>query len=296
MKKIKALLFATRFPFLSVTVIPVLASLILIYKKGISLDLTGIIAVLLVTALGHLAANCMNDYADWDESDRINEEASPFNGGSRFFLEKELKKKDFLYLSLILFILTAVIWLYFVFSRGKYVFFIGLTGILCGLLYSQKSFSFQKRGLGEILIFIAFGPILTMGTGAVFGAPLAEFVPLGVPFGLITLNIIFLNEIPDYKADKIAGKRNWVVRMGRDRALKAAVPLHLSIFLSLALLSGFRLLPFSMLWLLIPLSGLSLFHLISLNKEIQLGQKSLIMFQQLSGLLIAAGLFIWATP
>ena len=41
---------------------------------------------------------------------------------------------------------------------------------------------------------------------------------LGVPVGLLTTNILFINQFPDYKSDKLAGKNNLVVLFGKKSA------------------------------------------------------------------------------
>jgi len=296
MNKLKNWFMATRFPFLTVTIFPVLASMALLYRQGIALDGWGITGLLAATIFGHLGANCLNDYADWNESDRINQKASPFNGGSRFLLGKVMKQSDFLYLSLFFFTLTAAIWVFFSLTRGAMVFWVGLAGILCGILYSQKPFSFQKRGLGEILILLAFGPVLTLAAASIFGAYSLAILLLGAPFGIATLNIIFLNEIPDREADIQAGKKTWVVRLGEERARKILPWLHGFIYLSLVVLG---LSPwFSLLFLfsILPLIPFSFLYLRFLKKGIIEAQKGMILFQQIFGLVMTLILLLGATP
>ena len=45
-----------------------------------------------------------------------------------------------------------------------YVALIGLLGLIAGLFYSVNPIQFMSRGLGEITIFFAFGPLITWGT------------------------------------------------------------------------------------------------------------------------------------
>ena len=92
---------------------------------------------------------------------------------------------------------------------------VGLLGLLAGLLYSVNPTQFMSRGLGEVAIFFAFGPLVTWGTYYVMTNQLT--VPafcLGFPLGFLITAIIWINEFPDYPADKEAGKRNLVVRLG----------------------------------------------------------------------------------
>ena len=45
-----------------------------------------------------------------------------------------------------------------------------------------------------------------------------EVVWLSLPLGLFIAAFLWVNEFPDYRADRGAGKRNLVVRLGRRRA------------------------------------------------------------------------------
>lgn len=289
MNKLQQWLIATRFPFLTVTIFPVLATLLYLWYQDAVLDWIGIVGLILAVTFGHLGANLLNDYADWDESDRINKKASPFNGGSRFLLGADMKRTDFLKLAVFFFVLTIGLWIYFFITRGIFVFWIGLAGVLCGVLYSQKPFSFQKRGLGEILVLLAFGPVLTLGTGALFHNLSLNVFLLGLPFGLVTLNIIFLNEIPDHDADQLTGKRNWVVRMGEKTAYTLAPWLHLLVYVLLIILFGFGFFPQVLLLMIIPLSVFSFLFFRAIKKGITEVQKVQILFQIIFGVCMSAG-------
>ena len=50
--------------------------------------------------------------------------------------------------------------------NAYYSSIIALTGILIGYFYTAKPIRLSSRyGLGEVSIFLAFGPLLTLGTG-----------------------------------------------------------------------------------------------------------------------------------
>ena len=58
-----------------------------------------------------------------------------------------------------------------------------------------------------------------------------------VVLGLLVAAFLWINQFPDYHADKSAGKRNLVVRLGRDRAVTAYIALVLTAYAYLALAS-----------------------------------------------------------
>jgi 1,4-dihydroxy-2-naphthoate octaprenyltransferase len=92
-------------------------------------------------------------------------------------------------------------------------------GFLAGYLYSASPISLMSRGLGEVTIFLAFGPLITWGTYyAMTGLLTLEAFLLGIPLGFLITAVIWINQFPDLEADRDAGKRNCVVRLGRDRS------------------------------------------------------------------------------
>jgi 1,4-dihydroxy-2-naphthoate octaprenyltransferase len=94
--------------------------------------------------------------------------------------------------------------------------------ILLSWSYSTKPLQFSYRGLGEIIIFLLFGPALVMGgyfiqTG-IF--PDVKSFILSLPLGLLTTAILFANEVPDFNEDRQVGKLNWVSLAGLYNAFR----------------------------------------------------------------------------
>jgi 1,4-dihydroxy-2-naphthoate octaprenyltransferase len=75
------------------------------------------------------------------------------------------------------------------------------------------------RGLGEAVIAVSYGPALTLGgfylqAGRLsLGCLLASMLP-----ALLILALALANEVPDYYGDRLVGKRNVIVRVGRRGA------------------------------------------------------------------------------
>jgi 1,4-dihydroxy-2-naphthoate octaprenyltransferase len=76
------------------------------------------------------------------------------------------------------------------------------------------------RGLGETVIALSYGPWMVLGslylhTRAVsWEAFWASLVP-----GFLIMALAVVNAIPDYHQDRLVGKRNLVVRLGRRRGV-----------------------------------------------------------------------------
>ena len=84
----------------------------------------------------------------------------------------------------------------------------------------------SRRGLGEIAIFLAFGPILTLGalfaissnTVELFSTEFYNAIYLGIPFGFLTTNILYINQYPDTVSDATTGKNHLIVTLGKKNA------------------------------------------------------------------------------
>ncbi len=294
---IKTFLKALRLPFLAGSIMPVIITAAFAFHRGSFSLLPFVIAIIGVGAL-HLGSNCINDYYDSKGSDPINIRFTPFSGGSRVIQENELRPNTILAVSIVFFSLGIACGLWFTFWGRPYVLLIGLSGLLAGWAYSSPPLSLMSHGLGEALIFFAFGPLITLGTYYVITNHL--FWPaflLGIPHGFLIMAVIWINQFPDYQADKKANKKNLVVRLGLSKARYVY--------------SLMMLLPFLLMILLIYSIGLPFLVIISLGafllakRAIQILWKEYLSFQNIipaqaltihtlicMGLLVSGSLFI----
>lgn len=205
---------AMRLPFLTGSLVPVLLAAGQAYHAGFFRGPELLLVLIGVGSL-HLAANLINDYFDAQGSDRINLHPTPFSGGSRVIQERLLDTDRILMMALFFFALALLTGLVFIWIGHPYVAFVGLLGLVAGLFYSADPFKFMSRGLGEITIFLAFGPLITWGTTYVLTDRLTwQAFFLGFPLGFLITAVIWINQFPDFQADQEAQKRNLVVRLG----------------------------------------------------------------------------------
>ncbi|MDH5767450.1 MAG: prenyltransferase [Nitrospirota bacterium] len=292
----KSYILGTRLPFVSASVLPAVLGSVWcwVYESNFYLfnALLGVMGVFFL----HLGANTLNDYFDWDESDKINKFPTPFSGGSRSRLKNVLTKNAFLYMALLFFLIALSLGGVLVMMDRPLVLLIGAIGGLCGILYSLQPFSFQSRGIGELIIFFAFGPLITLGTGyAISGVFKPEFFLIGIPNGFVVANILWINEFPDYEADKNAGKRNLVVRLGTAHARYGYIALQSFFYIAVILLIIFKLYPVWSLLILLsaPLAIKTSMHMWRNHSNpltIVPAQAGTIQFQMLSAVVITASL------
>jgi 1,4-dihydroxy-2-naphthoate octaprenyltransferase len=215
------LLLATRPAFLTASALAVLLGLAAAAQAGLVLD-PAAAAVTLAGALAiHAGVNVLNDYydalsgADDGNSDRI----FPFTGGSRFIQNGLLTPAQAARLGWVLLALGAGAGLFLTWRAGPGLMALGLAGLVLGWGYSARGLRLNARGLGEATVAVGFGAFIPVGTFWVQGgAPALAPLVVGLPYGLLVLNLLFVNQFPDARADAAAGKRHLVVRLGPRRA------------------------------------------------------------------------------
>jgi 1,4-dihydroxy-2-naphthoate octaprenyltransferase len=109
---------------------------------------------------------------------------------------------------------------------------IGVLGAFSTYFYTAPPLRLAARkGLGELLIGLNFGPLITAGTViALTGQVSWEAFAIGLPIGLLTTAILWINQFPDEDSDRASGKHNLVVVLGKERARWGYVLLMLAAF------------------------------------------------------------------
>ena len=238
----------TRAGFTSASLLPVLV--VASYFSGSGDGLFSILSLFL-TCLGIISvqifANLYNDYFDVKHgTDGANNEyfnagmnskileGAQISGGSRaielgLISLKGTKKLANYFLLISLIILSGLLLNnYFLTSSIINIIctlIISLIGFFLGYFYTAKPLRLSAmKGLGELTIFLTFGPLLTLGSAyaissqtiQLFSEEFFNFILIGIPLGLLTTNILFINQFPDYKSDKLSGKNNLVVLFGKS--------------------------------------------------------------------------------
>ncbi|MGE5588122.1 MAG: prenyltransferase [Clostridia bacterium] len=179
------------------------------------LTLIGIYAV-------EVGKNAVNEVVDWRSgADRFVApgDATPFSGGKKTITGGLLSERDAMWIAAGSFAVAALAGLPIGFFRTSHALWIAALGGFLALGYSAPPFSFCYRGLGELVVGATFGPLLSLGTYVVLAQELsARPLVLGIPLGILIATVLWINEFPDFEADKRANKRNLVVRLGKARA------------------------------------------------------------------------------
>ena len=222
MQRLKVWLKAIRIPFFTATIIPVsLGSIVAWYDTDNFIWIRFGLAML-GALLIHAGTNLANDYFDHlTGCDEANLNPTPFSGGSRVIPEGLVAPKKILYASLLSFILGSSIGLYLNYLCGKNVILIlGIIGVFLGFFYTAKPFRIGYGSLGELAVGIGFGPLMVMGAYYVQAQNLPfKIFLISIPVGILIALVLFINEFPDYTADKSVNKRTLVVILGKKKAV-----------------------------------------------------------------------------
>lgn len=250
----------SRVPFLLVGLLPLLLGFTLAWRWGYrgpwGLYLVATFAVVLIMEMTYYLGE-WNDL----EGDRLNEGFNRFSGGSRVLPEGRFRPKVSLYLGygcLVGAVFTGL-FLYYHYKTGPWTLPLGAIGIVSGFFYSNRPFRWAYRGLGEALVAFCYGWLpIASGFYLVTGFLSREVLPLSVPVTLSVFNLILINEFPDEEADRRIGKRNLVVRFGKERM--SDLYLGSSILVGLFLIRVLWLFGRNPWWIFL-LSGIPLFLL-----------------------------------
>ncbi|MGD8387911.1 MAG: 1,4-dihydroxy-2-naphthoate octaprenyltransferase [Desulfobacteraceae bacterium] len=248
-----AYMHALRAPFLAGSLIPILIGGGYAILRS-SFDGPRFLLCLLGVGAIHLGANLINDYYDARGSDPINRRLTPFSGGSRVIQDGTVPSRAVLAMALGFFVLSLACGMALALTGRPLVLIIGTLGFGAGWSYSASPVQLMARGFGEIVIFFAFGPLITLGTYyALCGVLSVDAFLIGIPHGFLIAEVIWINQFPDYEADRAAGKRNLVVRWGLEQGRAIYVGIILLSFVSLVLLPARAKVPFLVLAALLAL-------------------------------------------
>jgi 1,4-dihydroxy-2-naphthoate octaprenyltransferase len=246
---------ASRAPFLSASSVPALLGAFAAYWRTGHLNAAGLLATLAGIACVHLGANLANDYFDYKTGcDSRNPEPTPYSGGSRVIQDGLISGRAVVTAAAFFFAAGAVLGLYLnSLVPGNGILIIGLIGIAGGLFYTAVPVKLSYRGLGEITVFLCFGPLLVAGSYLVQSGRLdSDVFAVSLPAGLLVLAILLVNEVLDVRWDREAGKNTLVVALGRERGYAAFLITYIAAYAWIGVGIWIRLYPLAAVISMLP--------------------------------------------
>jgi len=220
-------------PFLSVGLLPLILGFMLAWRRGYK----GPLELYLLSAAAVILIMWMTYYlGEWNdlEGDRINQNVNRFSGGSGVLVEEGIPAgvSFLLGYGCLAGAVFLVLCIYLQYLRDFRILLLGGVGIFFGFFYSNKPIRCSYHGLGEILIGFCYGWLpIAAGFFLFTGFFSGQIFLVSIPVGLSIFNVILINEFPDEEADRAIGKRNLVVRFGKERMG--------DLYIGLSILAGF---------------------------------------------------------
>jgi len=166
--------------------------------------------------LVHMTVNVINDYYDYVDGIDLNTQRTPFSGGSGVLTSNLLKPKQAFWFATLCLLVAMVIGFYFVMVKGWLLFPLLLVAGFSAYFYNVY---LSKWLVGELFAGLNFGPILVLGAYFVqTGRYSWEALVASLAPGILTSNLLFLNEFPDREADQKGGRKHLVIALGKENA------------------------------------------------------------------------------
>ncbi len=192
-------------------------------------------AALMGAILIQIATNFANDYFDFVNGADTDDRVGPTRATQAGLIQPHHMKWAFI----ITFALTLPIIAYLTVRGGMPVVWIGITSIASGILYTGGPKPLGYMGLGDIFVFIFFGPVAVAGTEYVQSLTWSvNGLLLGAACGLLSTAILVVNNLRDRETDAVVGKNTLAVRFGETFA---RIEYSLCFVLTLGILIHFAL-------------------------------------------------------
>jgi 1,4-dihydroxy-2-naphthoate octaprenyltransferase len=244
---------------------------------------------LMVALFLQIGVNYANDYSDGIRGTDNNRVGPLRLTGSGLVRPRAVKQAAFISFALAAASGLAIV----VITSQWWLIGLGAIAILAAWYYTGGKRPYGYAGLGELVVFIFFGLVATVGTTYIQTLGFdAMSLLLGINFGFYASAVLLINNIRDIETDRASGKNTIAVLLGAKRAkliYVALIWLPVVFNLMLILLYPATVLGLINLLLVIPatligLKGTSPKELISALKLTSLAGLGF-------GLLVGAGLF-----
>ena len=205
-----AWVLAMRPKTLPASVSPVLVGCAVAWREG-GFSVLPALAAFAVALLLQIAANLANDVADFRRGADTHERIGP----TRVAQSGLIAPERLVIATAAALLLASVPGLFLVWRGGIPLAIIGLLAIFSAVAYTAGPFPLGYLGLGEVFVFLFFGPVAVSGTAYAMTHSVSLLaVAASVPLGCLISAILVVNNLRDIDTDRAAGKRTISVRFG----------------------------------------------------------------------------------
>ncbi len=238
---------AARAPFLIISILPCLLGGILAYTRG-SFDTMIFVFATIGIVMAHSAGDFVDDYFDFQKGN-LGNKVQQFHDSPLIDGKVSLKQ---VVIAIVLCLAISFVAGVIIFIKVGYpVLVLVAAGLIAVFFYTSPPLKLNYRGLGETVLFLAFGPMIVFGVWYVLAGTITvePFLISLVP-GIFTMNVGIVSNTFDYHDDIRSGKRTLSVRFGQAAALRIIAVTTFVAYLSIVLGALSGILP---LWTLLVL-------------------------------------------
>lgn len=165
------------------------------------------VAALLGAVLFQASGNLIGDYFDYMY--KVDRKES--FGSSRMLVDGVFTPKTIFWFGIIVLCMGILLGLFLWSQTGNDLLWIGIVGALGTFFY----YKLKYMALGDVLIFIIYGPLIALGTAFVMTNQLYwEVVVLSIPIAFLVVNILHANNTRDMRDDKLANIKTQALLLG----------------------------------------------------------------------------------
>lgn len=196
------------------------------YHRGF--DWAAALLCLVFALLIQIGTNFANDYYDFIKGADTAERVGPRRAVAAGLIAPPIMRRAMWWVLGVAFALGLLL----VHWGGPWLIAIGVVSVLCAIAYTGGPYPLGYNGLGDVFVFVFFGPVAVGATYYVqTGAFGAQPLVLSMPLGLLAANILIVNNYRDADTDRVAGKRTTVVRFGKSFARTQFAAAHIASFM-----------------------------------------------------------------
>lgn len=211
----KAWFYASRPKTLTGAMAPVIVGGAMAWFQNNSLSVVTFVLCLLFAIIMQIDANIINDYFDWKKGTDREDRLGPERACAQGWITPSAMKIAIVITTII----ACAVGLPLALTGGWWLIGIGLICVIFSFLYTTYM---SYHGLGDILVILFFGLIPVGFTYYVQTHEWNIYIILfALAQGLVTDNLLIVNNYRDYYQDMISGKKTIIVRFGKAFGLWA---------------------------------------------------------------------------
>lgn len=280
-------------PFtLTATLSPLLVGTAVAADEGVFHPLNFLLALLAGLFL-QIGTNYFNEYFDY----RYGLDSLESLGASTVIFRGEMSARQVFSGGLSCFVLAILLSFVLIYLVGPAIILFGLVGMAIAYFYSARPFTLARRGLGDIMVYLAMGLLMTWGAYYVQIQRWSWFVFVAsVPVGFLVTAILNMNNVRDYQEDRLVHKLTLPVRFGQTFGVWYHTCLLVGSYLAVTIFVLLHWLPvYSLIvWITFPLAFLNVRSVLTASdrKAFIIGIKRTSLLHLQFGAVLAIGLLL----